>query len=218
MRYATGSVRKHPRINADVANAELKDKHPQSIVEWALTSAKNPIVSTNFRPLSAGILNMVAQINPNTKVLWVDTGYNTPATYRFAEHLVTELGLNLCVFAPHISVARRQAISGGIPPVDDPAHTAFAREVKIEPFQRALREIQPDVWLTGIRHDQTEFRKTLDIVTPGPQGAMRVAPMFYWTEVDLEGYVYEHGLPDNTDYFDPTKVYDDRECGLQTLR
>ena len=41
--------------------------------------------------------------------------------------------------------------------------------------------------------------------------------MFYWTEVDLERYVYEHDLPDNEDYYDPTKVNDDRECGLQTL-
>jgi phosphoadenosine phosphosulfate reductase len=199
------------------ANAKLKDGHPQAIVRWALEHARNPMVSTNFRPLAAGLLQMVARVNAETTVLWVDTGYNTPATYEYAQRLVAELRLNLQVFTPRITVARREAIAGGIPKPDDPAHAAFVREVKLEPFERALDELKPDIWLTGIRHEQTEFRRTLDIVTLGPHGTIRVAPMFRWTEVDLEGFVYDHGLPDNQDYFDPTKVRDDRECGLQTL-
>ena len=30
----------------------------------------------------------------------------------------------------------------------------------------------------------------------------------------MEEYLYEHGLPAGEDYFDPTKVLKDRECGL----
>ena len=38
--------------------------------------------------------------------------------------------------------------------------------------------------------------------------------MFHLTELDVEEYIYEHKLPDNDDYFDPTKGEEHRECGL----
>jgi 3''-phosphoadenosine 5''-phosphosulfate sulfotransferase (PAPS reductase)/FAD synthetase and related enzymes len=83
--------------------------------------------------------------------------------------------------------------------------TASPREVKLDLFERALREWQPDIWLNGIRRHQTEHRKTLDIFTTGAQHTVRVAPMFHLSELDVEEYIYEQGLPDNDDYFDPTK-------------
>ncbi len=64
----------------------------------------------------------------------------------------------------------------------------------------------PEVWLTAIRKDQTPFRNDLDIVTQDETGLIKVAPVFYWTDVDMEGYLLENELPDEEDYFDPTKV------------
>ena len=190
---------------------------PQDIVRKALDAARSPVVSTNFRPRSAAFLHLVTRLAPDIPVLWVDTGYNTPATYRFAEQVTRMLKLNLKVYSPLVTSARRNAVLGGVPALDDPAHGAFTREVKLEPFERALREHAPDVWFTGIRGEQTEFRRSLGVVSSGPLGTLRVAPIFAWSAIDLEDYLYEHGLPDNDDYFDPTKGRDNRECGLQNM-
>lgn len=190
---------------------------PQDIVRRALAVARRPVVSTNFRPRSAAFLHLVTRIAPDIPVLWVDTGYNTPATYRFAEALTRRLQLNLKVYSPLVTGARRNAVLGGVPALDDPAHRAFTQEVKLEPFERALREHAPDLWLTGIRGEQTDFRRSLGVVSDGPLGTLRVAPIFAWSAVDLEDYLYEHGLPDNDDYVDPTKGRDNRECGLQSM-
>ena len=190
---------------------------PQEIVRRALDAARHPVVSTNFRPRSAAFLHLVTRIAPDIPVLWVDTGYNTPATYRFAAQLTHRLQLNLKVYSPGVTSARRQAVLGGVPALEDPAHAAFTQEVKLEPFERALRELASDLWLTGIRGEQTEFRRTLGVVSSGPFGTLRVAPIFAWRAVDLEDYLYEHGLPDNDDYVDPTKGRDNRECGLQNM-
>ena len=190
---------------------------PHEIVARALRYATRPFLSTNFRPHTAALLHLVTRVMPDIPVVWVDSGYNTLATYRYAEAVTAQLRLNLHVYTPAVTATRRHAVLGGIPSLDDPAHAAFTREVKLEPFERALRELQPDLWFTGIRAEQTDFRKKLGVVSRGPFGATRVAPIFAWTAVDLEDYLYEHGLPDYSDYYDPTKVNDHRECGLQHL-
>ncbi len=190
---------------------------PREIIEWALARAKAPVISTNFRPHSAVLLHLVTQVRPSIPVIWVDTGYNTPETYRFAAALTASLHLNLQVYTPTVSAARRLAVLGGVPSLDSPSHQRFTEEVKLEPFERAFRELQPDLWFTGIRADQTAFRKSLGVVSRGVLGSLKVAALYHWTEVDLENYLYEFGLPDNLDYADPTKVSDDRECGLQHL-
>jgi phosphoadenosine phosphosulfate reductase len=190
---------------------------PESIVRAALAAARRPVITTNFRPRSAAFLHLVTRVAPGIPVLWVDTGYNTPATYRFAEELSRRLRLDLHVYSPLVTSARRDAVLGGVPTLDDPAHAAFTREVKLEPFERALREHAPDVWLTGIRGAQTEFRRRLGVVSDGPLGTLRIAPIFAWSAVDQEDYLYEHGLPDNDDYVDPTKGEAGRECGLQNM-
>jgi phosphoadenosine phosphosulfate reductase len=86
--------------------------------------------------------------------------------------------------------------------------------VKLEPFQRAMGDIRPEVWFTALRREQTAFRATLDIVSRGENGVLKISPVFHWNENDLRRYLAEHALPDNQDYFDPTKVKSNRECGL----
>ncbi|MFT4563443.1 MAG: phosphoadenosine phosphosulfate reductase [Gammaproteobacteria bacterium] len=160
---------------------------------------------------------MVATTLPDIPILWVDSGYNTDATYRFVDLVVERLNLNLHIYRPQdISSKFRHCVSD-LPVIGSVEHAAFVRQVKLEPFERALAQWQPDVWLTGIRADQTAYRRSLGTVSAGPRGIVRVAPILAWTEVDLEGYIYFNNLPDYDDYFDPTKGSDDRECGLQTL-
>ncbi|MBA4502334.1 phosphoadenosine phosphosulfate reductase domain-containing protein [Marinobacterium marinum] len=203
-------------IDLAAANAELAGKTPQEIVAWAIANSDQPLVTTNFRPYESVILHMAVQAKPDIKVLWVDSGYNTSATYRFAEQLIKDLNLNIVTYIPEMSAARRNVLMGGIPEVDDPQHEEFTRQVKLEPFQRALAELKPDLWLNAIRKDQTEFRQSLDIVSASKDGIIKVAPLFNWTEADMDAYLAEHNLPNEHDYFDPTKALETRECGLHT--
>ena len=111
---------------------------------------------------------------------------------------------------------RRNAIMGGIPTIDEEErHQEFTRQVKLEPFDQALRDFAPEVWLTGIRQMETEHRQSLDIVSMDSRGIIKVAPIFYWSE-EVEAYMAQHQLPTCRHYFDPTKVQDGRECGLHT--
>ena len=68
------------------ANSELRHQSPLAIIRRAVAQAKGrAIVSTNFRPYEAVVLHLCVQVQPDMPVLWVDHGYNRPATYKHAE-------------------------------------------------------------------------------------------------------------------------------------
>lgn len=195
-------------INRDFAN------NPQDLIKWALGQGERPICTTNFRPFEAVILHMVTQERPDIPIVWMDSGYNTEATYQFADALVQRLNLNMVSFIPQRTRAHREALEGAMPSIDDPRHAAFTQEVKIEPFERALRAMQPDVWFTALRAEDTPERAKMQPASRNSDGLLKIAPLLQWTAKDMYYYLEAHDLPNNFDYFDPTKVEDKRECGL----
>lgn len=199
------------------ANAELRGKTPLEIAKWAIARAHGrAVVSTNFRPHEAVILHLCTQVQPDIPVLWVDHGYNRPSTYRHAEQLKKLLDLNLKSYLPRISAAHRDAIYGQIPSTDDEkALKEFSALMKLEPFQRGMKELAPTVWLLALRKSQNQNRAQMDIVSFDENvGALKVSPVFYWGDADMENYLNQHNLPNEWDYFDPAKADDKRECGL----
>jgi len=194
-------------------NARL-GRDAQGLVDWGIGLDRPAIVTTNFRPFEAVILHLVTRARPDVPVVWMDNGYNTEATYRFADEVTRQLDLNLKIYVPRRSRAHREAVEGATPALDDPRHAAFTEEVKLEPFARALRETAPQVWFTALRATDTAVRAQMDPVSVNPDGLIKVAPLLHWTSKDLHAYCQAHGLPNNFDYVDPTKGEDNRECGL----
>ena len=198
-------------------NAELHGKSPREITQWAIAQADGrAVVSTNFRPYEAVVLHLCVQAQPDIPVLWVDHGYNRPATYAHAKELRARLKLNLKTFLPRITPAHRDAIHGPIPGPDDEAELQrFSALMKLEPFQRGMKELAPRVWITGLRKVQNPHRAGLDIVSLDPNfGTLKISPAFHWSDAEMEAYLAEHNLPNEWDYFDPAKADEKRECGL----
>jgi phosphoadenosine phosphosulfate reductase len=201
------------------ANAELRTKTPLEIIRWALANAGGrAIVSTNFRPYEAVILHLATQVQPDIPVLWVDHGYNRAATYRHAEQLRQQLKLNVKAYLPKVTAAHYDAVHGGMPeptPENEERIKAFSTMMKLEPFQRGMRELAPTVWITALRKVQNPNRAGLDIVSDDPNfGSLKVSPVFHWNDAEMEAYLQKHSLPNEWDYFDPAKADDKRECGL----
>ncbi|WP_103866087.1 phosphoadenosine phosphosulfate reductase family protein [Aquimarina sp. I32.4] len=194
-------------------NDELRKKTPIDIARWAMSNAKNPVVTTNFRPYEASILHVCSRTLPDIPVIWCDSGYNTSNTYRHAEEVIDLLKLNIQLYVPKQTAAHRDVVLG-IPDIDDPKHAVFTEQVKLEPFKRAMAEFKPDVWFTNLRQGQTSLRNSLDILSFSKDGVLKVSPFYYYADQGLDVYLEEHQLPNEFTYFDPTKVLENRECGL----
>ena len=198
-------------------NAELRSKSPLDIVRWAVAQAGGKaIVSTNFRPYEAVVLHLATQVQADIPVLWVDHGYNRPATYKHAEQLRAQLKLNVKPFLPKMTPAHRDAVHGEIPTTEDEEGLKqFSAVMKLEPFQRGMRELAPSVWITALRKVQNPNRAELDIIShDGNFNSLKVSPVFYFSDADMDAYLEKHSLPNEWDYFDPAKADEKRECGL----
>ncbi|WCJ57908.1 phosphoadenosine phosphosulfate reductase family protein [Fontisphaera persica] len=198
-------------------NRHWQGRPVEEIVEWALLVAKGrAVVTTNFRAYEAVLLHLVTRVQPDIPVLWVDHGWNRPATYRHAEDLTRRLRLNLKVYTPTMTVARYQALHGAPPTAEqEEALRQFSQVFKLEPFQRAMREMAPAVWLTALRRVQNPHRAGMEMVVRDAQvGVLKVSPLVEWTDEQMAAYVQAHDLPVEWDYFDPAKGDEKRECGL----
>ncbi|MBT8283431.1 MAG: phosphoadenosine phosphosulfate reductase family protein [Muriicola sp.] len=194
-------------------NAQFRGIPTEEIIAWALDYARRPILTTNFGPHSSSLLHAVTKVKNDVPVIWCDTGYNTIPTYKHAEKVMIQLELNMRIYVPKQTRARRDVLMG-VPSVDDPKHAEFAEQVKLEPFRRAIKEHQPDLWFANIRKGQTAYRDTLDILSISKEGILKVSPFYHYSDMQIQAYLKQYQLPNEMDYFDPTKVLQHRECGI----
>lgn len=202
-------------MNLDITywNKKLRYLAPNDIIDWAWQLTDKRIVTTSFGKYSAVLLSTFHGKDNAIDVVWCDTGYNLPETYAHAEELINRFQLNVHSYVPKYSKAFLDH-KMGLPTIEDPAHKEFTEIVKLEPFRRALKEHDPEVWFTNIRVRQTELRKSKDILSYSKNGILKISPFYYWTDEDLDVFLEQNDLPKNHTYFDPIKALENRECGI----
>jgi phosphoadenosine phosphosulfate reductase len=183
-------------LDLEEVNDRLGGLGAAEIVQWAADSFGDDLVmSTSFGIQSAVVLHLVTQIRPHLPVIWIDTGYLPPETYQFAEHLTNKLKLNIKVYQAEMSPARMEALHGKLWESDDVAQlNRYDRMRKVEPMQRAVRELGARAWIAGLRAEQTDHRKTLPIV--GRQWSRyKIHPILHWSAKDVYDYLTANDLP-----------------------
>lgn len=205
----------------DHLNAAATHMDAGQILHLALTTdtgAGPAAVTTNFRPYESVILHLAVQERPGIPVLWIDHGANLPETYRYAEACRTQLRLNLIPSLPKMTTAHWLALYGPNLPAPDEVERVedFSRVMKLEPFERGMKELAPSVWITALRREQNARRASeLRIFEWDPKfGCLKVNPLLDWTQPQLEQYVESHDLPNERTYYDPAKGHESHECGL----
>ncbi|WP_178990115.1 phosphoadenosine phosphosulfate reductase domain-containing protein [Winogradskyella schleiferi] len=200
-------------VDIDFWNKKLKDKTPIEIAKWALKLSDNKIVTTSFGIYSSVLLSTMSKLDNTIKVIWCDTLYNQPSTYEHASNLIKKYNLNIFKYQ---SLYTKEEIDAtiGLPSLEDDNHAVFSEAVKLEPFRRALKEQNPDIWFTNIRVRQTEYRDKKDILSYSKDGILKVSPFYYWSDTDLDQYIEDNKLTKNHYYFDPIKALLNRECGI----
>jgi phosphoadenosine phosphosulfate reductase len=185
-----------PNLNLSALNQQLDNATAHQIIEWAAATFGNSLVmSTSFGIQASVMLHLVTQIVPNIPIIWVDTGYLPAETYQFAEQLTERLKLNLKVYQSPISPARMEALYGRLWAQNDvESLNRYDQIRKVEPMQRALKELGATAWLAGLRSNQTDHRKNLQRV--GIQGdRYKILPILNWNSKDVYEYLTAYNLP-----------------------
>ena len=175
-----------------IFNREALEEATKAQVAWADHVFRHRlIVSTSFGIQSAVILHLVTRMIPEIPIVFVDTGYLVPETYRYAETLTALLKLNVKRYVGTMSPAEMEERHGKLWESDlDEYH----RIRKVEPMRRAIQELDAHAWIAGLRADQTTFRATLDPVT-WQDGIFKVHPILRWRSQDVYYYMEHYRLP-----------------------
>ncbi len=204
---------------AQALNQQLSGQTPTEIIQAVLAlGLGRAVVTTNFRPYESVILHLAASVQPGIDVLWVDHGANLPETYRFADASIKQLDLTVFPYLPQMTAEHWKALNGGVLPMPDEIARVedFSRIMKLEPFERGMKELAPAVWITALRREQNPQRAaTLQTAQWDEKfQTLKVNPILDWTQTELEAYLATHQLPNERTYYDPAKGDEKHECGL----
>lgn len=185
-----------PPLDLDAVNSQLAPAAPETIIRWAAEAfGRGLILTSSFGAQSAVMLHLVTRILPDIPVVFVDTGYLFPETYQFADELTKRLGLNLKVYQSPLSPARMEATLGRLWEANTKdALDRYDQIRKVEPMQRALRELGVTAWLAGLQRHQTKHRAGLRTVEL-QNGTYKVHPVLEWATRDVHAYLKKHDLP-----------------------
>ncbi len=178
----------------DVA-ARLDGATAEERVAWSLERFPGQVVlSSSFGAQAAVSLHMVSAQRPDIPVVLIDTGHLFPETYRFIDEMVDRLDLNLKVYRSPISPAWQEARYGKLWEQGIDGIERYNRMNKVEPMQRALRELGARAWIAGLRRQQSSSRVQRAAVEL-QNGLVKVHPLVDWTDRDVYRYLRRFDLP-----------------------
>ncbi len=183
------------RLAVEHCNRTLSGLAAADRIAWALESLPGPpVLSSSFGAQAAVSLHMVTQQLPGIPVIFIDTGYLFPETYEFVDRLTEQLDLNLKVYRNPMSPAWQEARYGKRWEQGLSGLEAYNYDNKVEPMERALKELEAGTWFAGLRRSQTESRSdTPFVLWSGDR--WKVHAIADWSDRDIYRYLTQHDLP-----------------------
>lgn len=184
------------RLAVEHCNSLLATRSPEERIEWALENLPaEHVMTSSFGAQAAVSLHLVNKLRPGIPVIFIDTGYLFADTYQFVDQLTEQLALNLRVYRSLVSPAWQEARHGRRWEQGLQGITAYNRDNKVEPMERALRELNVGTWFAGLRRSQSSSRANVPFVSWAGGERCKVHPIADWTDRDVHRYLRQHKLP-----------------------
>jgi phosphoadenosine phosphosulfate reductase len=176
-------------------NTWLAGRSAQQRVEWALEALSGEhALSSSFGAQSAVALHLATRVRADLPVILVDTGYLFPETYGFVDELTHRLQLNLHIERPDPAKAWSPASIASLETLGAEGIDRYNRVHKVEPMQRALKQLGVRTWIAGLRRGQSSTRANTDFLEL-KDGRWKLHPLADWTDRDIGRYLTQHDLP-----------------------
>lgn len=145
-------------------------------------------VACSFGKDSRVLIDLAMSVRPDILFVGIDTGYEFSETLQFADSLVKELGINFQWVRPSAEAVRK---------INDDYGDLFIKndqykccEMKIPAINNILSQF--DAWITGLRRDETEYRKNTPLIESGK--VIKINPIAFWTKDDVWQYIKQNQL------------------------
>lgn len=185
----------HQEIDLPLTLAELLAKDPSERIAWARKNfPDDTAVTTSFGAQSAAFLHLVSQVSREIPVIFIDTGYHFPETLSFSQDLTQRLGLNLRTYRPQLSPEQIESRHGRLWEKGPEDLESFHDIVRVEPLRRALAELNPRIWMAGLRRSGSEHRQKQEVLSR-QDSRWKLLPILEWSDREVGDYLKRHSLP-----------------------
>jgi len=176
-------------------NARFENSSAEQIVEWAVERFSPDIaLACSFGAEDVALVEMVAKVDPQTRIFYLDTDLLFAETYGVRDRLVEKYGVGFVPYKSVWSLAEQAQNHGDQLYSRDPNLCCQIR--KIEPLKNALSDLS--AWITGIRRDQAPTRANAGFIEADEKfGLIKFNPLASWTSEDVWAYIGKHGVPYN---------------------
>lgn len=165
---------------------EIKDKINQYKKEEKLI-----FTTSSFQTHSIPLLHILSRIDRTIPVYFINTGYHFPETLEFRDMVTDQLGLNMVDLKPETPKNMQKGPDGKLLFTSDPDHCCYLN--KVQPLEKVL--LHHDIWINGVRADQSATRKAMLVEQPAPHNVIRFHPILDWTNREIYQYKKEYNLP-----------------------
>lgn len=169
--------------------------NPIESVGYRINAFKNEgkrmFTSSSFQSHSLVLLHILSRIDNTIPVYFINTGYHFAETLLFRDDVAASFGLNVIDLKPDVPKFMQRDSEGRLLFASDPDHCCYLN--KTQPMDGILRS--HDVWINGVRADQSSVRASMQEIQPSLHGTVRYHPMLSWTPKMIWEYRKEHKLP-----------------------
>ncbi|MPZ37436.1 MAG: phosphoadenylyl-sulfate reductase [Rhizobiales bacterium] len=157
------------------------------------------VFTTSFGLEDQAITHLLCEQNIDVELITLDTGRLFNETYSLWAETERRYGRRIRALYPSRrnleALIAEQGINGFFE--SKSARLACCHVRKIEPLERALSGAH--AWITGLRAEQSAFRKDLALVTAErDRGLIKINPLFDQTRKQILELVSKHAVPVNT--------------------
>lgn len=147
--------------------------------------------SSSFQTHSLVLLHIISKIDKSIPIYFINTGFLFPETIQFRNEITALFGLNVVNLNPETPKNVQKNSQGKLLFTTDPTRCCHIN--KVLPIDSVLQEY--DVWINGVRADQSAVRKQMQIEQSAPHNTLRFHPMLNWTKQEIFKYLKEYKIP-----------------------
>ncbi len=173
----------------EIQRVEIVDIRAK-IEEYKL-SGKSLFTTSSFQTHSIVLLHILSEIDNSIPVYCINTGYLFPETISYRDQVIENFGLTLVDLKPDTPKYLQREPNGKLMFTTDPDHCCYLN--KTQPMEAILAS--HDVWINGVRGDQSAVRKAMKVEQEAPYNCVRFHPMLDWNKKKIFDYIKEHDLP-----------------------
>ncbi|KAI4186947.1 MAG: hypothetical protein L6R41_003142 [Letrouitia leprolyta] len=183
-------------------NRQLQFLEPQDILRWCITSLPGLFQTTAFGLTGLVTLDMLSKMKISrpqmVDLIFLDTLHHFQETLDLVDRVRARYPLvNIHVYKPEGTETTDEFTRKHGERLWETNDELYDWVAKVEPAQRAYRELQVAAVLTGRRRSQGGKRGDLDVIEVDEAGLIKVNPLANWSFQEVQDYIKRNDVPYN---------------------